>query len=174
MPTWRDTGRDFLADAFPDLPRFSRLLASRNALLYVKLHRHTTVNLPAEFANIQKWPDGLDIYPVLNCFNVLITDYSSILYDWIFMKDSGVVIYTFDYDSYTKIDHDLAFPFEENIVGVKADDFECLCAVIQTGAAMAPLPKEKLALLRERFWGEVGSLASPRLTAYLKHLASLK
>jgi len=174
MPTFRDSGHDFVKEAFPDLRCISQILASENAALYVKLHRSTAVAFSTEFDNCRKWPDGLDIYPVLKDFDVLITDYSSILYDWIFLKDNGVILYAFDYDRYTNIDRDLAFSFNENTIGVTVSDFESLCAAIRSGAGLAPLPKEKLALLRERFWGKMPPFASRRLTDYLTHMASLK
>ena len=173
MPTFRDSERGFFGESLPSLAALSKALRKRNALLYIKPHRMTRLELPAEPGNIHIWPKGLDIYPVLTDFDLLITDYSSVLYDYIFTKDHGVILYTFDYDRYLADERDLAFPFENNVIGVRVSSFAELCNAIETGVGLALLPSDKLKELRERFWGCAGGTASRRVSDKLRQLASL-
>ncbi len=166
MPTFRDTGRPFVEQAFPDLARLSSVLRARNALLYVKLHRRTPSVAIGEYDNIQRWPDGVDFYTYLDKFSVLITDYSSILYDYLFTKLSGVILYTFDYDQYVKSDRALLYPFDENTAGLRVADFDRLCAALEAGEAFVETPGA--AEVREKFWGGCVAPVSPNVVAYIE------
>lgn len=55
--------------------------------------------------------------------DVLITDYSSILYDYLLMQEKETVLFLFDYEEYVR-DRDFYYPFEENVVGRKVSSFE--------------------------------------------------
>lgn len=163
MPTWRDSRADFIGEALPCIEKLSDALRERSAVLYIKTHPQTDwhpKNLPT---NIKVFPNNLDIYPILDRFDMLITDYSSIFYDWIFIKDSGVLLYTFDLAEYMKIDRDLAFPYFENIAGVVSEDFDSLCEVLRDGRALKLLPMEDLQRLRGKFWGGSTAPSSPKL-----------
>ena len=156
VPTLRDQGTYQLATALPDLTALSKALEAQNAELLLKLH--PKMKLEGSLAdklphNIRILPTELDIYPVLHDVDVLITDYSSLFFDYIFARSEGVVLYTPDFDEYTATERDLAWDYDEATVGVRAKDFNRLCEVIRNGQALQPLDPEKLALLRERFWG---------------------
>jgi CDP-glycerol glycerophosphotransferase (TagB/SpsB family) len=172
-PTLRDDDQDFFSEAVPDLAALSEALRPTNGVLLLKLHPFTSGSVGAHataFDNIAVWPGELDLYPVLDDVDCLITDYSSLLYDHIAVADSGVVIYAYDYDRYVAKDRDLAFPLEDNIVGRRADSFAELCEVLRSGAALAALPAERLAELRVRFWGSekpVTDLASPAIADFV-------
>ena len=172
VPTLRDQGTYHLANALPDLAELSEALAAQNSELLLKLH--PKMKLQERFAqelphNIRILPTELDIYPVLHDFDVLITDYSSLFFDYIFARSAGVVLYTPDFDEYTATERDLAWDYDEATVGVRANDFSRLCEVIGDGQAFQPLHPEKLAVLRERFWGGEAHrpTASQRIVDYL-------
>ena len=82
------------------------------------------------------------------------------LYDFIDLKSSGVIIYDFDYHDFIRDERDLAFSFDENIIGVRASSFAQLCEAVSADAALRPLDPTRLAELRERFWGGHGRLSS--------------
>jgi CDP-glycerol glycerophosphotransferase (TagB/SpsB family) len=172
VPTLRDQGTYQLANALPDLAALSSALEAQNAELLLKLH--PKMKLQERFAhklphNIRILPTELDIYPVLHDFDVLITDYSSLFFDYIFAKSAGVILYTPDFDEYTATERDLAWDYDDVTIGVRANDFRHLCDVIRNGQAFQPLEPAKLALLRERFWdGEAHRpTASQRIVDYL-------
>ncbi len=165
MPTFRDTGRPFVGQALPDLEQLSAALRARNALLYVKLHRRTRDENIAAYDNIEHWPDGVDFYTYLDEFAVMITDYSSILYDYIFLNDCGVILYTFDRQDYLHNDRHLLYPFDENTAGVRVESFDGLVEVLRSGAALHEA--DRTAEVRRKFWGDERTVASPRIVAYV-------
>ncbi len=168
MPTFRDSGRPFLEEALPDLEELSEALRQRNALLYIKLHRKTELEFASTFPNIKPWPEQADCYIYLFRFNLLITDYSSILYDYIFYKGAGVIIYTFDFDKYQKFDRSLLYSFEENIIGTRISDFAGLCLCIAEGTALAAISPCDLGRIRDKFWGECAAPVSPQIVTYIE------
>jgi CDP-glycerol glycerophosphotransferase (TagB/SpsB family) len=166
MPTFRDTGRPFLAEAIPDFDRLSAALAAREALLYLKLHLRTDDPLPTGHANIRAWPDAFDFQTYLPSFTGLITDYSSVLYDFLFVHRAGTILYTFDFDDYVSKERDLLYPFEENVAGLRVANFEALCHAIEQGTALVPDPR--VDAIRDRFWGRSPRPASPAIVAYVE------
>ena len=168
MPTFRDTGRPFLDRALPDLARLQAILAGRNALLYLKPHPDTAAAVDARHPNIRRWDDRVDINAYLPRFTGLITDYSSVLYDYLFARDTGAILYTFDLDEYLAADRSLLYPFDENVAGLRVADFDALCDALRDGAALRPDPDGRAALIRERFWGGSPSPASPAVVAHVQ------
>jgi len=163
-PTLRDDDGGQFTEAVPDLAALSEALRPSNGLLLLKLHPFTAGSVSAEVAaydNIAVWPADLDLYPVLDEIDCLITDYSSMLYDYIAVAGAGVVIYAYDYERYVAKDRDLAFPLAENIIGQRADTFAELCRTLASGAALAELPADRLAELRLRFWGTADAVSRP-------------
>ncbi|CAA9311021.1 MAG: CDP-glycerol:poly(glycerophosphate) glycerophosphotransferase [uncultured Frankineae bacterium] len=173
-PTLRDDDADLFSEAVPDVAALSAALAATDAVLLLKLHPFSAASVAgavADYDNIVVWPEDLDLYPVLADVDCLITDYSSLLYDYIAFADSGVVVYAFDFERYVAQDRDLAFPFEENVVGVRADSFAELCAVLADGRALAPLETERLARIRTRFWGSAQPPSRPASAAIAAYAA---
>ena len=166
MPTWRDTHRPFVAEALPDLPRLSRILAERNAVMYVKLHPWTRDSWTGDLDNIRLWPNEIDVYTYLDQVTGLITDYSSILYDYLYLKYTGSILYTFDYDHYLANDRSMIYPFDENTAGVRASSFDDLCRVIEHGEALHTDPKA--VVVRDKFWGSQTPPVSPGIVAYVE------
>jgi CDP-glycerol glycerophosphotransferase (TagB/SpsB family) len=166
MPTFRDTGRPFVSQALPDLQRLSEALRARNALLYVKLHRRTRGEEISAYDNIELWPEDVDFYTYLDRFSALITDYSSILYDYLFVRTQGAILYTFDYDQYLKSDRTLLYPFDENTAGVRVGNFDRLVEVLASGAMLGEA--DRALEVRSKFWGAERAPASPRILAYVE------
>lgn len=167
-PTFRDTGRPFLPAALPDLDRLSQVLAARNAQLYVKLHPQTAEELPRQYPNIRYWPDEIDFHTYLGQMTGLITDYSSIIYDYLFLRLGGVILYTFDYDTYTSMDRGFVYPYEDNVAGLRVDTFDALCDALTQGAAFNPALTPGAERIRDRFWNGSASPASPAVVAYVE------
>ena len=130
LPTWRDAQRDLFVKHF-DLKRMDALMRERNALLLLKPHANTFVgdNLADGLTNIRLFRSTFDIYPVLPYTDVLITDYSSILFDYLLMKNKGAFLYIYDYQEY-KEERDFAYPFDDLEVGKKVKDFDALLSAL--------------------------------------------
>jgi len=177
-PTVRTDDASLLARALDDPERVSSALAAQDAVLLLKLHPRSmpqsgwAEGLPP---NIRLLHEDLDIYPVLDRIDALVTDYSSLFFDYIFFRSSGVVLYTFDFDTYVVKDRDLAWDYGEVTVGVRAETLDQLCDAIRSGVAFAPLDPAKLARLRRHFWdGSPRQAASERIISYVAEQARLR
>ena len=74
----------------------------------------------------------MDIYPILPFTHCLITDYSSIYYDYILQKNKDVIFYIPDYREYIGSVRDFAFDFNECTIGEKVFSFEELLSIISS------------------------------------------
>ena len=168
LPTWRDSSRPILERALPDLPRLQAILGQRNAVLYLRLHSASRDLIPNGFDRILPWPSGVDLYNYLREFDGLITDYSSILYDFLAVRSRGAVLYAFDLDEYLARDHALLYPFEENVAGVSVRSFDDLCKLLARGLREAHFDDSKAEAIRRRFWDSGGGAASSRIYDYVR------
>ena len=109
----------------------------------------------------------MDIYPLLPYTDVLITDYSSVLYDYLLMPGKGVILYLYDYVDYVK-ERDFNYPFLDNVAGEVAYTFPELLTAMKRDA----YDTASYAAIRERFWGDYAGGASRAVADYfLKQLS---
>ncbi len=134
MPTWRDDGRDFIKYAGIDFEVLNNILQEKNYCLILKLHHLTKLSINFDVGkNIILFDKRLDIYPVLPFTDCLITDYSSIYFDYHLM-DKEVILFPFDKQEYLDKDREMYYDydkvvennllvnsFEELIVTIKSD-----------------------------------------------------
>ncbi len=150
MPTWRESQRKLFAEHL-DLESLNELMRQKECLLVLKPHLNTVVedrNKITSYSNIFLLEGGEDIYPLLAYTDILITDYSSILYDYLLLDNKGIILYLYDYKDYVK-ERDFNYPFMENVVGEVAYTFAELTAVIESDI----YDKSRYGWMRERFWG---------------------
>jgi len=178
MPTFRMKHRQFLGEAFPDPERLSDILRERSAIMFVKLHpqdesRHSMLEWERKGdRRILPWPRDLAFYNVIDQIDCLITDYSSVMFDFIAVKSAGVVLYPFDIDRYVD-EKGFYFPYEESVVGHRVDTFSDLCEAIASGQALAEIEPRQLAKVRTRVWEGSKLPASPHVTAEIKRRVGL-
>ena len=133
MPTWRDTDDDFIRRTGIDFSELNKALSDSNSLLILKLHPMSHLNIDeASCTNIIKADNDMDIYPILPFTHCLITDYSSIYYDYILQKNKDVIFYIPDYREYIGSVRDFAFDFNECTIGEKVFSFEELLSIISS------------------------------------------
>ena len=136
-------------------------MAAKNSMLILK--PHANVRLTEDFGsltNIMPASPIMDIYPVLPYVHVLITDYSSIIYDWLLMDGKDVILYLYDYEAYVK-ERDFFYPFDENVTGCRVESFEELCRLIESGD-YSMNEKERKQIL-DKFWGNTAMADSSRM-----------
>ena len=87
--------------------------------------------------NIQEHPDFYydlsderDINDLLLVADILITDYSSVIFDYVLLN-KPVIYFTYDYDEYVNQGRGLYFPFEEYVYGTVATNDDELLQAIQ-------------------------------------------
>ena len=150
MPTWRDSQKNVFAQQM-DLRALSEVLKKQNALLLLKPHPNTIVDSIYQADNIVLVERTVDIYGVLPFTDVLITDYSSILYDYLLMPKKQVILYLYDYEEFVR-DRDFYYPFAENVVGRQVKKFEDLVHVIDRQDYI--MAEEDRKRILDKFWGD--------------------
>ena len=93
----RETGEDVVDHL--DFDAFDRWLAERNARLLFKPHPAEPIDLDDGLSRIVEVPKEVDIYPLLAQADLLLTDYSSVYFDYLHL-DKPVVFYPFDFEEY--------------------------------------------------------------------------
>jgi CDP-glycerol glycerophosphotransferase (TagB/SpsB family) len=143
-----------------DLERLNGILAAKNSLLILKPHANVILtDTLGSLSNIVLADPKSDIYPILPYAHVLITDYSSILYDWLLMEGKDVILYLYDYKEYVR-ERDFYYPFDENVAGCRAGTFDELCSLIESGQYTINPDEHKRIV--EKFWGKTASYDSSR------------
>ena len=83
-----------------------------NQVLFVKLHPYNTQQLDfSKFTHIRPFPMGFEIYDIVNMADCLITDYSSVFFDF---ANTGrkIIIFNYDEEEYLA-DRGFYFPLSE-------------------------------------------------------------
>jgi len=101
MPTWRGTVghvKDLSQRTIEDLRYISHGI-NDDVCFFVKLHPfQQNIDLSA-FCNIFSIPNELELYEFLSAVDLLITDYSSVMYDFL-LTDKKIILYTYDWEEY--------------------------------------------------------------------------
>ena len=166
MPTWRDSQNDFVTAGF-DFKSMEEVLSENNALLLIKPHANTFIDpvILNGLAHIKLLPSTLDIYPVLPYTDVLVTDYSSVMYDYILMEKKDVILYLFDKEEYVN-ERPFIWSFEDMTYGHWAGSFETLLELVGN-AGLCP-DEAKKAVLVKKCWGENSLDTCERISSFFK------
>lgn len=111
MPTFRDTGGDFLSDQALNLYELALVCKKHQALFVAKFHPYIPVEAFYGLENFIVCNSTTDAYPLLPLTDALITDYSSIYYDYLLLN-KPVIFYAYDFEKYTTQDRALFFDYE--------------------------------------------------------------
>lgn len=151
MPTWRVNLRDtFIETAGIDFDEIEKIMQQTDSLFLVKLHPAVKVeHTHSAREHIVFMDRNMDIYPILPFTDMLITDYSSIYYDYLLMPGKEVVLYPFDIEEYKKDSDSLAFDYDEYTPGKRVYDFAELCETLQGGN----FPVSEREWVLNTFWG---------------------
>lgn len=121
MPTWRDDNPNYFIDANIDFGRMNQELKKINGILFLKLHPITKMVEIDQYDNIVQMNNDVDIYPFLTFTDYLITDYSSIFFDYLAL-DKEIIYIPYDIENYLK-NRDMYFDYDEVTPGVKFYSF---------------------------------------------------
>ncbi|MBS9436682.1 hypothetical protein EAE91_05660 [Photorhabdus noenieputensis] len=102
-PTWRDDDHDFLCNKLELLEKINEFCNKRKCKFLLKLHANTNMN-NAEIGNLNRIEivnNKTDPNEVLSKADCLITDYSSIYFDYLYLN-RPIIFFTYDEDSYSK------------------------------------------------------------------------
>lgn len=169
MPTWRDS-TTFLADLGLDLQRINQIMQAKDELLILKMHVNTA-NMPVEgLSNVWILPWCLDVYSIFPYTHTLITDYSSVLYDYLLLPGKEVILFVYDLEKYLA-EREFNYPFLPNVAGHVVQDLEAFYAALGTTGELQR--NNDVNIIRERFWGNYNGHAAKDLTVFLKRTLGL-
>lgn len=120
MPTFR-TSEDKLIDII-DFDQFHNFLKDNNILFYIKVHPKS--KLKNKLKDLISYDDiillnaDFDPYPILKRTDVLITDYSSIYFDFLLM-DKPILFFDYDRNEYLENSREMYFDYDDFTPGKK-------------------------------------------------------
>ena len=122
MPTFRDDDYDYLDKAKIPYKELDSKLADMNAVFFMKLHPLTKNKDISGYNNIVMIDNDVDIYPFLVFTDYLVTDYSSIFFDYL-LFDKEIIFIPFDLDQFIDT-RQLYFPYNDITPGKKYYTFQ--------------------------------------------------
>lgn len=135
MPTWRGADNrniqtdDYCAEMQELLAELDTALGDGQKL-YVNLHPIVQRGVDVSgFRHIASFPQDIDKYSFINSMDALITDYSSIMFDYS-ITGKPVILFTYDYDNYVS-ERGVYFGIEE-LPFLRTDTAEELIELLRT------------------------------------------
>ncbi len=128
MPTWRES---LLADTKNqtdlmglDFVALDKFLATQNTYFILKLHPFMSDKMEDflqtyKLQNIFLHESKGDIYPILKYTDILISDYSSVYYDFLLLN-RPLIFYLYDHGQCSKMSHGYIYEFDDYSPGEKA------------------------------------------------------
>lgn len=149
MPTWRDYEFNVFENGFkPEY--FSQFLKDNKILFVIKIHPNEIKKYKNKlnYNNIVFW-EIKDAYPYLSNFDVLLTDYSSIYFDFLILN-RPIIFAPFDFEKYSQKN---GFYYNYNSVtpGPKAKNWEEVIEIMQELLSGIDNYKEKRLEINKEF-----------------------
>jgi CDP-glycerol glycerophosphotransferase (TagB/SpsB family) len=133
-PTFRDSrlsGSNAVHESGLDLAKLNLLMQEKGALLLLKLHAGARLKkLTESYNNIIFIPSELDVNLLLRITDALITDYSSIYFDFLLL-DRPVIFFPYDFENYVTRERGLYFDYDKILAGPKVYKFDGLFAEVK-------------------------------------------
>lgn len=131
LPTFRDANPDFMNEAIPDFDRLEEICKATNSLFLIKSHILTIFSGDVnKYTNIKILDSREDIYPLLPFTNALVSDYSSVIFDYSLLKKK-IIFYAFDKEDYLSKSREAYFSYDEVFTDNITADFTELCHEIE-------------------------------------------
>jgi len=122
-PTFRDTNRVCRKTPI-EWKILNNLLEKYSTTFLIKLHRQDDSMLMDEnYSNIRILDNDSDIYPLFAKVDLLITDYSSVFFDFL-LTDKPVLFYPYDKDNYLSKDRCMYDDYDTVTPGQKVYNFD--------------------------------------------------
>jgi len=168
MPTYRDNGQNEHPIDWPELQQF---LIQHNAIFVMKTHPFLApfdeLRQQEGCDRIFHYPGRFNVYPWLADADLLITDYSSVAFDFL-LCNKAVLHFMYDIDQYAKVRGQFAIAKEDFIAGSVAENFDQLLEQMALDLASDRFAPKRLALQQK--FSMVNTEACPVLIDYLEQL----
>lgn len=157
LPTYREYRFSMDVDEVLPLAEIDELCSRYDALFLVKTHFFEELSSATrKYDRIVILDSSRDIYPLLRRVDILITDYSSVAFDFLY-ADRPILFYPYDFDEYVKyraqyIDYNLLTP------GPKARTPEELINELRSLLEGDDEHRRARRIVRKLVWGDVSEL----------------
>ncbi|MCX7641045.1 MAG: CDP-glycerol glycerophosphotransferase family protein [Elusimicrobiales bacterium] len=130
LPTFRDkTGDNFFE--IIDFNLINDFCVENKIIFLIKPHPIANINIClSNFENIILLHKYEDIYPYLRLSDILVTDYSSVFFDY-YLTEKPIIFFNYDLDEYLSKNRQMYFGYNETCIGWKAPNFSELISSIE-------------------------------------------
>ncbi len=168
VPTYRDTGKDI--SNWIQNPKLLLVLKQNNAVLICKLHpvdaNAIDINNSETF---YKMSNNSDINAVLKYTDALITDYSSINFDYTLL-DRPIIYFVPDFEEYQLTCHKFYTPYKEFAIGDVCKTEDELLSAMQEVINGIDNYKEQRKILRDKIFKYQDGKNCERVIKWIKSL----
>ena len=170
-PTFRASEEDFFDVV--DVDELNSFLKDNNYILVLKLHMKSKLN--EAFSGIASdrilvIPPDDDISRFVIDSDLLITDYSSVYFDYLWLN-KPIVFFDYDLDKYLSDSREMYYDYDEVTPGYKAKDMDELFEAINSSLESDVYKKERRAL-RDKVFDDDGRTACERLIEEVRNIMS--
>ncbi|MGB8454204.1 MAG: CDP-glycerol glycerophosphotransferase family protein [Anaerocolumna sp.] len=171
MPTFRESESDFFD--MLDEQAFDDFIKQKNIILCIKPHPKSKVKMEyskLESANIIMIDAEADPYVYLSYTDALITDYSSIYFDYLLL-DKPIIFFCYDLDKYLNSSREMYFNYDEFTPGIKAnsmEELENILSDVESSSDNTAL-KNKRVKMSKRVFDKGNVKASETLYHYIQN-----
>ena len=168
MPTFRCLGQN--VTEWIEKKKLQEFLSDNNIILVCKLHHADKNNIKdSHLKNVYIMDSWSDCYPILKYSTALITDYSSIAFDYLILN-KPIIYYPFDLQEYCSSENGLYIDYEEFAVGTIAKNEEELLKAMQDVINGIDNYKEQRKVLRDKMFLHQDGKNCERIVEWIKSL----
>lgn len=163
LPTFRNSESMFFNVV--DLKKFNKFLENNNYIFCTKLHPKSKLRekfQTMEGKNIINIDADTDPYVFIPLSHILVTDYSSIYFDYLF-TGKPIVFFDYDLDIYLKDSREMYFDYEEYTPGIKANNQQDLEQSIQYILSGNDMYKNERLKLKYKVFDQTDTAVSKKL-----------
>jgi CDP-glycerol glycerophosphotransferase len=131
MPTFRDLGNTPFADGAVDVVRLDAFAREHDLLFVLKLHPYLAETLQRLPDRVRLASSKSDPYPLLAHADLLVTDYSSISFDFL-LTGRPMLFYPYDFEDYVTRNRELLYDYAAMTPGPRPRTPDAFFAAIQS------------------------------------------
>lgn len=162
MPTHRESSK---ASKIPlDFVKLNEFLRNINATIILKLHHFVQELYQNEviYSNILFHSTQGDVYPLLKYTDILITDYSSVYFDFLLLN-RPIIFFNYDYEEYSCNMGGFVYDYDENTPGKKVKTQTALTDALNMIVAGSDPDRKKRLTVTKRFFTYTDEHSSQRI-----------
>lgn len=170
MPTFRDTGGSFFQDEVLDLHFINAFCMRYKIIFLAKFHHLVRMDSYHGMQGFMLYNSMNDIYPLLHLADALITDYSSIYFDFMLLN-KPIIFFPYDKEKYISRDRELFFDYSSITPGIHAhSQDELASAILRTIVHLEDRYMNDRILLRNAVFAKIDSLSAHRTCLHIREL----